>query len=274
MPDTPYESLQITHDGAIATVTLIGPGKGNAMGPASWQEFAPAFEALSADDGVRVVLIRGAGKTFSYGLDLMAMAGEMASLLSGPGAAERTKLFAKIEAMQGAFDAVARCSKPVIAAVHGWCIGAGLDLIAACDIRLSTRNALFSLREAKVGMVADVGSLQRLPPIIGEGATRELAFTAGDVNGERALRMQLVSEIYDDEDALFAAAQKMAEQIAANPPLVMQGVKHVMNARLARDIDAGLREVATWNSAFLPSEDLMEAIAAFADKRAPDFKGR
>jgi enoyl-CoA hydratase len=274
MAGTPYESLEISKDGAIATVTLIGPGKGNAMGPAAWNEFAPAFQALSDDDDLRVVLVRGQGKTFSYGLDLMAMAGELAPLLSGPGAAERAKLFEQIAKMQRAFDAVARCKKPVIAAVHGWCIGAGLDLIAACDVRLSTKAARFSLREAKVGMVADVGSLQRLPPIIGEGATRELAFTAGDIGGERALRMQLVSEIYDDEDALFAAAQAMAEAIAANPPLVMQGVKHIMNARLARDMDAGLREVATWNSAFLPSEDLMEAITAFAEKRAPRFKGR
>lgn len=274
MTESAFTSLEISQEGPIATVTLIGPGKGNAMGPATWREVAPAFQSLSDDDNVRVVLIQGSGKTFSYGLDLMAMAGEMAPIMSGPGAAERAKLFDQIQRMQGAFDAVARCKKPVIAAVHGWCIGAGLDLIAACDVRLSTNNARFSLREAKVGMVADVGSLQRLPPIIGEGATRELAFTAGDVDGERALRMQLVSDVYDDEDALFEAARKMAETIAANPPLVMQGVKHIMNARLARDIDAGLREVATWNSAFLPSEDLMEAISAFAEKRPPAFKGR
>lgn len=267
------ESLKIHQEGAVAYVTLCGPGKGNAMGPATWREFAPAFRALGDDPDIRVVVLRGAEQTFSYGLDLMAMSGELAPLLAQPGASERQQLFAQIQRMQGAFEAVAQCPKPVIAAVHGWCIGAGLDLIAACDIRLATRQAKFSLREAKVGMVADVGSLQRLPPIIGEGATRELALTGGDIDGERALRLQLVSEIYDDADALFAAADKMAGQIAANSPLVMRGIKHIMNARLARELDAGLREVATWNAAFLPSSDLIEALSAFAEKRPPNFKG-
>ncbi len=259
----------------IAEVTLKGPGKGNAMGPDFWRECPEVFRALDADDAVRAVVVRGSGKSFCYGLDLMAMAGELAAVVStSAGAVERRRLLEVIAGMQAGPDAVFRCRKPVIAAVHGWCIGGGLDLAAACDMRLCARGAVFSLREVKVAMVADVGSLQRLPHIIGEGATRELALTGKDVDAARALALGLVNEIFDDDAALFAGARAMAAQIAANPPLVVQGVKRVMNARIEDEIAAGLRGVATWNAAFLASEDLAEAIAAFAEKRPPAFRGR
>jgi enoyl-CoA hydratase len=179
-----------------------------------------------------------------------------------------------IQRMQGAPHAIFLCRKPVIAAVHGWCIGGGLDVVAACDLRLCSRGTRFSLREVKVGMVADVGSLQRLPFIIGEGATRELALSGRDIDGERALQLGLVSEVLDGDDALFQRAGVVAAEIAANPPLVVQGIKRVMNALIAKDIEDGLRAVASWNAAFLGSEDLTEAMMAFAEKRAPQFRGR
>lgn len=270
-----YAAFDVTSQDGIAEVHLKGPGKGNAMGPDFWRECPEVFRALDCDDDVRVVLLRGSGKAFSYGLDLMAMAGELGELISGaPGAAERTRLLDVIGAMQAGPDAAARCKKPVIAAVHGWCIGGGLDLIAACDVRVCSASARFSLREVKVGMVADIGSLQRLPWIIGEGATRELAFTGKDIDAQHALRIGLVNEVFDDDDALFAGARRLAEDIARNPPLVVQGIKRVMNARLRPALDEGLRQVATWNAAFLPSEDLAEAIAAFAERREPSFRGR
>jgi enoyl-CoA hydratase len=259
----------------IAEVSLIGPGKGNAMGPDFWRECPRVFEELDVDESVRVVILRGAGKAFSYGLDLLAMAGDLGALLSPQaGAADRTKLLDVIRAMQAGPHAVFRCRKPVIAAVHGWCIGGGLDLVAACDVRLCSRDARFSLREVKVGMVADVGSLQRLPHVIGEGNTRELALTGKDIDAARALQIGLVNAVHDDEAALFAAARAMAAEIAGNPPLVVQGIKRVMNARVEREIEDGLRGVSTWNAAFLASEDLGEAMAAFAEKRAPKFSGR
>ena len=269
------ESVSVEKKGHVTEVTLKGPGKGNAMGPDFWREVPEVFTALDKDDEVRAVVVRGSGENFSYGLDLRAMIPELAPLVMGQQmAAERTKLLDLIVELQRAFDAVARCRKPVIAAVSGWCIGGGLDLIAACDVRLASADARFSLREAKVAMVADLGSLQRLPAIIGEGATRELAFTGKDIDAARALRIGLVSDVYDSHDALFAAAHAMADEIANNPPLVVQGIKRVMNETSETRVAAGLRHVALWNSAFLQSNDLAEALGAFAERRPAKFTGK
>lgn len=269
------ESLTLEVRESVATVTLLGPGKGNALGPAFWRELPALFAQLDADPTLRAVVVRGSGKAFTYGLDLMAMAEDLGPLIvPGGGAPERTALLALIRRLQGAIDAVARCTRPVIAAAHGWCIGGGLDLAAACDVRLCSADARFSLREVKVAMVADLGSLQRLPAIIGEGNTRELAFTGKDVDAARALRMGLVNEVFETPEALFAAAEQLAQEIARNPPLVVSGIKQVLNAEAEARVQRGLAHVATWNAAFLPSEDLQEAFAAFAERRAPDFKGR
>jgi enoyl-CoA hydratase len=269
------EAFDVDVTDEVATVTLKGPGRGNAMGPAFWRECPQVFSALSDDERVRVVLVRGAGKSFCYGLDLLAMAGELGPLLSPTaGPLERTRLLAIIDEMQRALHAAFLCRKPVIAAVHGWCIGGGLDLASACDVRVCAAGARFSLREVKVAMVADVGSLQRLPHLIGESATRELALTGRDIDAARALQLGLVSEVFADDDALFAGARALARQIASNPPLVTQGIKQVMNARIEGALRDGLRTVAYFNAAFLGSDDLGEAMAAFAEKREPRFTGR
>lgn len=268
------EAVSVVVEAGVADVVLSGP-RGNAQGPAFWKEIPQVFGALDKDVDVRAVVVRGKGKGFCSGLDLMAMAGEMAELLvKDAGASERTRLLDVITAMQAALSSIFLCRKPVVAAVHGFCIGGGLDLAAACDLRVCSAGASFSLREVKVGIVADVGSLQRLPHIIGEAATRELAFTGKDIDAARALSLGLVSRVFDDDDALVVGAKAVATDIAGNSPLVVQGIKRVMNARIQREIDDGLRTVASWNAAYLPSEDLAEAMAAFAEKRAPKFTGR
>lgn len=274
---TEYKSLRLEKLSGVTEVVLTGPGKGNAMGPDFWQEMPLLFAELDRDEETRAVIIRGDGGNFSYGLDLMAMAGSIG--MGGVGAqnhlaAERTKFLDKVGEMQQACDRVATCRKPVIAAINGWCIGGGLDLIAACDIRLASANAKFSLREAKIAIVADIGSLQRLPAIIGQGHTRELAFTGKDIDAARALKIGLVGEVYETPEALLEAARKMAADIAANPPLVVQGIKQVMNYCADKSIADGLQYVAVWNSAFMQSLDLVEAITAFRERRQPDFKGQ
>jgi enoyl-CoA hydratase len=270
-----YKAIRIERSAGVAEVALIGPGKGNAMGPDFWREMPELFAALDGDEEIRVVLVRGEGGQFSYGLDLAAMMGQLGQHLAGENlAADRTRLLDLIAQMQEACDRVARCRKPVIAAVAGWCIGGGLDLASACDIRLCSVDARFSLREVKVAMVADIGSLQRLPKIIGDGNTRELAFTGKDINAARALKIGLVSDVYDSEDGLLEAARKLAREIADNPPLVVQGIKQVMNYCSDKSTADGLRYVAVWNAAFLQSKDLGEAIAAFRERRPPKFSGR
>jgi enoyl-CoA hydratase len=160
-----------------------------------------------------------------------------------------------------------------VAAVSGWCIGGGVDLISAVDIRYAGADAKFSVREVRVGMVADVGSLARLPAIIGDGHVRELALTGKDIDAERAAAIGLVNEVFPDQQSVLAAARATAAEIAANPPLVVQGVKSVLDHTRSAPVEQSLRFVAAWNSAFLPSEDLNEAITALFEKRPAKFIG-
>jgi enoyl-CoA hydratase len=272
---TELKALIVETADHVARVTLTGPGKGNAMGPDFWRELPEVFRTLDADPAVRAVVLTGSGKHFSYGLDLHAMSGLLSPMLADKAmAAPRTVFHDEVRRLQAAITSVAECRKPVIAAVHGWCIGGGLDLISAADIRYAAADAKFSLREAKVAMVADVGSLQRLPSLIGEGQLRELAYTAKDIDAARAERIGLVNEVFADAEATLAAAHALAREIAANPPLVVQGIKQVCEQRVAAKVDEGLRYVAAWNSAFLASEDLTEAITAVFQKRSPEFKGK
>ncbi len=267
-------ALRVEKNEGIAEVTLVGPGRGNALGPDFFRECPAVFAELDRDPEVRVAVLRGAGDHFTYGLDLAAAMTELGPFVAGENLARaRTELHRLIAAWQEAGNAIAACRKPVIAAIHGWCIGGGIDVTSACDLRLCSREARFSLREVKIAIVADLGALQRLPRIIGEGATRDLALTGRDVDAAFARSIGLVTEVFDDPAALLAGARARAREIAANPPLVVQGVKQVLNHGADGEIRSGLRFVAAWNAAFLQSLDLAEALGAFTEKRPPRFIG-
>jgi enoyl-CoA hydratase len=268
-------SLRVERNADVAEVTLLGPGKGNAMGPDFWRELPLVFRALDADPDIRAVVLTGSGAHFSYGLDLPAMMGSWGEVMApGASAAPRTRFLEQIRELQAAVTAVADCRTPVIAAVSGWCIGGGVDVIAAADVRIASAEAKFSVREAKVAIVADLGSLQRLAGIIGEGHLRELALTGKDIDAARAGRIGLVNDVHDTPEAALEAARALAGEIAANPPLVVRGVKELLDLDRAPRVEAGLRYVSAWNAAFLPSEDLTEAVTAFMERRPPKFSGR
>jgi enoyl-CoA hydratase len=262
--------VTVALEGHVATVTLATP----TMPPAFFAACEEVFRRLAAERELRAVVIRSSAKAFSYGLDLPAAFQQYGALFAGGGAATRAELLAMIRRLQGSFDAIAACPVPVIAAVHGHCIGGGLDLASACDIRLCSSDATFSLRETKIAIVADLGSLQRLPAIIGKGHTRELAFTGKTISAARAREIGLVNDVLPDRDALAAAAQALAREIAANPPLTVRGVKDVLDFGEGKSVAEGLAYVAAHNAAFLASEDLGEAMAAFMEKREPRYQGR
>ncbi len=268
-----FESLSIETKDHVAQVTLLGPGKGNAMGPAFWAELPVAFAALDADPEVRAIVLTGSGRNFSYGLDLPAMGGMLAPMLGGGLAKERADFHIMVRGMQDAITAVADCRTPTIASVQGWCIGGGVDLISAVDIRYASADAKFSVREVKLAIVADVGSLARLPLILNDGHLRELALTGKDIDAARAEKIGLVNDVFADADAALAAAHETAREIAANPPLTVRGVKDVLDEQRTDRVSASLRYVAAWNSAFIASKDLTEGITAMFEKRAPEFKG-
>ncbi len=272
--------LRITRDEGVATLWLDRAEARNAMGVDLWRDLPRAMAVLSADPTVRVVVVAAQGPHFSVGLDLKAM-GSMLTGGGGEHGGDRPSMATRARSgrtevlrLQDSITAVARCPKPVIAAVHGYCIGGGVDLIAACDIRVASSDAVFSVREAKMAIVADLGSLQRLPAIINAGHLAELAYTGKDISAERAREIGLVNDVVADVEAVHKAAQALAVEIASNSPIAVQGTKAVLAANEGRTVAEGLDYVATWNAGMLASDDLTEAVTAFMEKRTPKFTGR
>ena len=259
----------------IAHVLLKGPGKGNALGPDFWREAPGVFDDLDADPEVRAVVLSGAGGNFTFGLDLVAMTSELRYALAAPAmAAERTRFLDQLTTMQRAIISLMSCRKPVVASISGWCVGAGIDVICAADVRVCSSEATFSVRAVRMGIVEDMGSLQRLPAIVGEGAARELSLTGEDFGAAKAAALGLVNHVDDTPEAALQRAVAIATRIAANPPLTVQGVKRVMNERAHAGVRESLHYTALWNAAFMQSRDFAEAISAFTEKREPKFEGR
>lgn len=265
--------FEIEVQGHVATLWLANADRRNAMGPAFWRELPGAVAKIEEDERVRAVIVAARGPHFSVGLDLVEMGPELLPLLGGGLARERRKLFDRIHEMRRGFDAIAASRLPYLAAIHGGCIGGGLDLVACCDVRLAAAGARFSLRETRIAIVADLGSLQRLEGILGRGHLRELALTGKDIDAARAREIGLVNDVLATEAALLDAARAMADEIARNSPLAVQGTKEVLRLTEQHGAEAGLRYVAAWNAAHLASADLQEAFQAFVEKRPPTFRG-
>jgi len=269
-----YKYYLVEKRGHIAWVWLNRPEKKNAMNPPAWKETFPIFEDLDEDENIRVVIVAAKGSDFNTGLDLVEMLVELDELTSPVQSAALKKSFMKkLLKLQDGLSVIEKCRKPVIAAVHGMCFGGGLDLITACDIRLCSKDAKFSLLEASVGMVADVGVLQRIPNIIGQGHAREMAYSCRRINAEKALRINLVNEVYEDYNELLKEAESLANDIAANSPLAVENSKVVFKYGIGKSVEDGLLFNAAVSNYTIPSNDVMAAFKAFADKKKPEFTG-
>ncbi|HXY42645.1 MAG TPA: crotonase/enoyl-CoA hydratase family protein [Acidimicrobiales bacterium] len=268
--------LSLERDGHVATIFLDRPEKRNAMGMPFFAQLPRVMEELGRDDEVRAVVMAARGPAFSVGLDLTALAAVGADTHEGEPASAATvarRIHADVLRLQGAISSVADCPKPVVAAIHGWCIGGGVDLTSACDIRLCSADAIFSVRETRMAMVADIGSLARLPELMPYGYVAELAYTGKDVDAARAERMGFVNAVLPDAEATLRAARELAGEIAANSPLAVQGAKAVLAEGRRARVEASLRFVAAWNAGQLRSDDLTEAVTAFFERRPPKFSG-
>ena len=267
-----FSCLNVTVADHIAHIQLNRPDKANAINGVLWREIGQVFAWVDQTPAVRVVILSGAGKYFSAGIDFEMIQSVFADISELSSGHKEERLRGLIREFQAAFTALEVCRKPVLAAVQGLCIGAGLDLIAACDMRYASAEAIFSLREVDLGIIADVGSLQRLPYLIGEGQVRELAFTGRDCSAAEAMQMGLVNRVFDSREELLDGVQAIAGAIAAKSPLTVRGIKEVMNYNRDHTIASGLNFVATWNAAMLLSEDSQEAMLATLQKRTPQFK--
>ncbi len=270
--------VEVTYSGAVATVWLNRPEKLNALNQELWDAIPEAVAALDVNDSVRVILVAGRGRGLTAGIDLQEFGPLLASGESPSGAAsspvaKRKATYQSILRMQDSMSCFANTDKPTIAVIHGHCLGAGMDLITACDMRLAAKDSIFSVRETKIAMAADVGTLQRLPRIINAAAAAEMIYTGRDFGAEHALLVGLLNSVHDDFDATYAAALALAEEIAANSPLAVQGSKNMLRANDGRTVDEALEHMAVWNAAFIHSSDFTEAVVAYLEKRSPDFTG-
>lgn len=268
-PDHNYESLRVTSvQKHILHVQINRPEKRNAMNRAFWNEMVECFNKIAQDEDCRAVVISGAGKTFTSGIDLMDMASDLLQPKGDDVARISWYLRNLISKYQETFSVIEKCPKPVIAAIQGGCIGGGVDLITACDIRYCAQDAFFQVKEVDVGLAADVGTLQRLPRVIGnQSLVNELTFTARKMMADEALSCGLVSRVFPDKEVMMDAAFALAGEIASKSPVAVQGSK--VNLLYARDhsVADGLKFMSSWNMAMLQTEDLMKSVQAAIEKK-------
>jgi enoyl-CoA hydratase len=267
-----FETLTLSVEDHVATVRLNRPEKLNAMNAAMWNDIRSAFRYVDETPEIRVAILEGEGKAFTSGIDLQMMMGVGAQVRDDCDGRTRENLRRVILDLQDTLTSLERCRKPVLAAVHGACVGGGIDLISCADMRYCSSDAWFTIKEIDIGMVADVGTLQRLPRLIGEGMARELAYTARKFDSAEAREMRFVNRVFDTPEALREGVRAIAADITAKSPLSVRGVKEMITYARDHSVADGLNYVATWNAAMLMSSDLQAAMMAGMSKSTPAFK--
>jgi enoyl-CoA hydratase/carnithine racemase len=263
------ERIVVDTNAGVAHVELARPERFNAMDRDMFSAIGDTFRSLGRDPAVRVILLSGQGRHFTAGLDL-EYASNQFSPASDAGRAAEAKL-RHIEWLQDAFSAVEQSRPPVIAVIHGGCIGAGVDLASACDLRVASEEAYFQVAEVDVAITADLGTLQRLGYLLPQGIVRELTYTGRRMSADEAARFGLVNAMAADRDAAIAAGLELATIIAAKSPLAVAGAKRSLNYSRGRPVEEGLRDVGMWNAATLASADLGEAVKARLGKLEARF---
>uniref|UniRef100_A0A8C7BC16 Delta(3,5)-Delta(2,4)-dienoyl-CoA isomerase, mitochondrial n=1 Tax=Neovison vison TaxID=452646 RepID=A0A8C7BC16_NEOVI len=268
-PDHNYESLRVTAaQKHILHVQLNRPEKRNAMNKAFWREMVECFNKIAQDPDCRAVVISGAGKLFTAGIDLMDMALEILQPQGDDVARTSWYLRSLISKYQETFSVIEKCPKPVIAAIHGACVGAGVDLITACDIRYCAQDAFFQVKEVDIGLAADVGTLQRLPKVIGnQSLVNKLAFTCRKMMADEALGSGLVSRVFPDEVQMLDAAFTLAAEISTKSPMAVQSTKINLVYSRNHSVAEGLNYAATWNMSMLQTQDIVNSVQAAVEKQ-------
>ncbi|WP_298211940.1 enoyl-CoA hydratase-related protein [Ferrimicrobium sp.] len=255
------ETLEIEIRDGIGELILNRPAKLNAMNASFFAELPEAIKMLETDTAVRVIVVRAHGPHFSAGLDLSEMT---------PGS-QNIQSIKDIEPLQRGFFALATTYKPTLAAVNGYCIGGGLDLVAACDLRLATRSAIFSLREVRIGIVADLGSLALLSRVLPQAVLTEIALTGRDIDATEALRIGLVQSVSETPEDLDRTVFALGQQIQANPPLAVQATKRLLVQRRSQELAQHLELAASYNVSLMQSNDMREALSAMRERRIPTY---
>ncbi len=265
----PFETMTLEISDHVAHVQLTRPAAFNSMTLPFWDDMVAAFEEIARRPEARVAVISSTGRHFTAGLDLAVF--DTLTETDGDIGRRGERLRRTVHDMQQTFSVIDRCRVPVIAAVQGGCIGGGVDLVSACDVRLATKDAFFCIQEINIGITADVGTLQRLPYLIPSGLVRELAYTGRRLPADEARTAGLVNAVFDSHDALIDGARAMAVEIARKSPLAIVGTKEMLNYARDHTIADGLNYVATWQAGMLQTDDVMRQLAANKAKKEAQF---
>lgn len=269
-----YECFEVTIENKIAHIKMNRAEVRNNMNRAFWDELPVLIERLDADAAARVIVLSSTGPHFCGGLDIsMFGSSDAKEAARDPHAARQKglKFLDTVKRMQNSLSALETCRLPVLVAIQGGCIGGGVDLVTAADMRYATQDAFLTIYETKIGMTADVGTFPRLVKLIPEGIVRELAYTGRRMGAEEAHNIGLVNRVFDSHEAMLDAVMEIAAEIAANAPLAVHGCKRAINYARDHTTQEGLDWIGLWNASMLHPEEIMEAMQARGEKRPGDF---
>ena len=269
-----YECFAVEVTDKVGHIRMIRPEKANSMVPSFWRDLPVIVDEMSASGSVRAVVLSAEGKHFCSGMDLAVFSADNEISPKGPGGhrSRRNERFRSTALrLQDSFNALERARMPILCANQGACVGGGIDMISAADMRYATANAFFSIAEINIAMTADVGTLQRMPKLVAEGIVRELAFTGRRWSAEEALAAGFVNRIFDDHDTMLNEVHQIAADIASKSPIAVWGTKRSMNYARDHSVADGLEFIANWNAAMFDTDDMTEAAMAQFESRDADF---
>ena len=273
-----YECFDLETTDRVAHLRMIRPERSNSMIASFWRDLPVIVDELSASGKVRALVLSAEGRHFCSGMDLSVFAGnDTLGTEGGAGgaAAHRSRRNEAFRTMamrlQDSFTALERARMPVLCAIQGACVGGGVDMVSAADLRYADETAFFSIAEINIGMTADVGTLQRMPKLVPEGLVRELAYTGRRWTAAEAQAAGFVNAVFPDHDALVAGVLAVAAEIADKSPMAVWGSKQTLHYTRDHSVSDGLEYIANWNAAMFDTADMGEAFRAKAEGRAADF---
>ena len=271
-----YESFKYTSEEGVGHLILDKGEDLNKMTMNFWYELPKILDEIDKDSSLRVLILSSTGKHFCAGMDLKnfgTLGNDTEKKTNVPDKARiGESLYRVAKELQDMLSKLEKLRIPVLAGIQGGCIGGGLDLVTAADMRFASKDAFFCIQEVNIGMAADIGTLQRLPRVIPEGKVRELAYTGRRMPAEEALEAGLVNKVYESHEEMISGLKEMAAVIASKSPLAVYGTKAILNFSRDHTIAEGLEYNALWSGAMLPQEDMAEAMMSNMEKRDPEFQ--
>lgn len=266
-----YSCFNVSIADHIAHIQLSRPEQMNSMNKAFWKELPRLIGTIDSQSLARVIVISSTGKHFSAGMDLSVFSDPNAVPMAGDPGRMGENLRRVVMQLQESLSSLEKARIPVLAAIHGGCVGGALDMVCAADCRYASQDAFFTIKETELGITADVGTLQRFPKLVSQGMVRELAYTGRKFSASEAEAMGLLNRVFPDQEALLAGVMDIAAQIAANSPLAVVGCKEMLNYSRDHSVQDSLSYMATWQSGMFRQDDMMKSFVAKSQKAQPSY---